>query len=115
LPSPLGFPKEVRLLKRPDFLAVKAGGLGFAEGPLAASWRFRDRPPARIGITVSSQVGNAVTRNRVKRLLREAVRHERAGLPQVDLVIVARASSTQAKLADFRGWIRRAIPRMRRK
>jgi ribonuclease P protein component len=87
-------------------------GKGFAAGPLAASYRFREGP-ARVGLTVSSQVGNAVVRNRVKRLLREAVRHERASLPQVDLVIVARASSVQATLPELRDWIRKAAARMR--
>jgi len=42
-----------------------------------------------------------VTRNRIKRRLREAVRLELAQLPAVDLVIVARASAAQASVADF--------------
>jgi ribonuclease P protein component len=101
------------LLRRPEFLAVKASGQGFAEGPLAASFRPRDGA-VRVGLTVSTKVGKAVIRNRVKRRLREAVRHELATLPAVDLVIVARASSVQAGVPQFRSWLKRAAARMRR-
>jgi len=45
----------------------------------------------RIGITVSSRVGNAVTRNRVKRLVREVFRTRYAGSAAArDLVVIAR-------------------------
>jgi ribonuclease P protein component len=112
-PPRFGFPKSARLLRRSEFLAVKAAGPGFAEGPLAASYRFRPGP-ARVGLTVSTRVGNSVVRSRVKRILREAVRHERAGLPEVDLVLVARSSATKASVPELRAWIRRAIARIRR-
>jgi ribonuclease P protein component len=49
-----------------------------------------DLPYARLGLSVSRRVGNAVVRNRWKRLLREVFRRQRARLPQgVDLVVVA--------------------------
>jgi ribonuclease P protein component len=53
-----------------------------------------------------------VTRNRIKRRLREAVRLELGQLPAVDLVLVARSSATTASVADFRAWIRRAAARI---
>ena len=97
------------------------GGPGFVEGPLAASWRPRAAPEgstgmdalrARVGITVSSKVGGAVVRNRVKRRLREAIRHEIATLPAVDLVLVARASAVRAGVPEFRAFLRAAKDRM---
>jgi ribonuclease P protein component len=107
------FPKQSRLLRRPDFLAVKAEGRAFADGPLAASWRPRAGAP-RVGLTVSTKVGSAVVRNRVKRRLREAVRHELAGLPAVDLVLVARASAQEATVPALRAWLRRTSVRIGR-
>jgi ribonuclease P protein component len=45
----------------------------------------------RLGITVSRKVGNAVTRNRLKRVIREWFRVSRGGLsPAGDLVVIAR-------------------------
>ena len=114
------FPKSARLLRRADYVAIKQRGKSFAEGPLAASFRPRDPAPtgiavagARVGLTVSSKVGGAVTRNRIKRRLREAVRLELADLPPVDLVIVARASASTASVEELRGWLRGAATRMR--
>ncbi len=115
-PSALSFPKSARLLQRPQFLAVKERGRGFVDGPLAASWLARQdtRMPAaaRIGIVVSGKVGNAVLRNRIKRCLREAVRHERSLLPPVDLVLVARSSASRTTVPQFRLWLRKARARM---
>lgn len=108
----LSFPKECRLRRRPDFLAVRDQGSSFAEGPLAASYR-PGGAQLRVGLTVSSKVGGAVVRNRVKRRLREAVRHELAALPPGDLVLVARSSATGTSVASLRGWLRRARARMR--
>lgn len=122
-PPTFGLPKGARLRRRAEFLSVKQQGKGFAEGPLAASFVAREASltragaqtsVARVGLTVSSKVGGAVVRNQVKRRLREAVRHELALLPPVDLVLVARASSVTASVEDFRGWLRRASARMKK-
>ncbi len=116
------FPKSARLSRRAEYVATREGGKGFAEGPLAASFRPRQGGPtrtgiaggsARVGLTVSAKVGGAVTRNRIKRRLREAVRLELQRLPPVDLVLVARASASSATVEDFRGWLRRAAASMR--
>src|SRR5207237_1129299 len=69
------FPKSARLLRRGEFVRLRAGR-GLAEGPLAASWLPRAAETtrggmapavARVGLVVSSKVGGAVLRNRVKR------------------------------------------------
>ncbi len=57
-------------------------------------------PVIRIGFTVSNKIGNAVTRNRIRRRLREAFRlNEERIKPGFDLVIVARHKSAEA---DYR-------------
>ncbi len=64
--------------------------------------------PTRLGIIASKKVGDAVRRNRAKRLIREAFRkHKHAFPPNVDLVVIpfdtaasATASAIEADLVD---------------
>ena len=59
--------------------------------------RKSKRPGNRIGFTVSTKLGHAVVRNRVRRRLREIYRlHEDEFLWGTDLVIVARAAAVNA-------------------
>jgi ribonuclease P protein component len=68
-----------------------------------------ERPgPTRLGIIASKKVGNAVMRNRAKRLIREAFRKNKAAFPPgLDLVVipfdsaaVATAAAVEADLCD---------------
>lgn len=54
-------------------------------------------PHSRFGFVVSGRVGNAVTRNKVKRRLRAAVREWLPAMtPGYDIVIVAYVASAEA-------------------
>jgi len=56
----------------------------------------------RIGFTVSTKLGHAVVRNRVRRRLREAYRlHESEFVPGTELVIVARTRAASADYAEL--------------
>ena len=56
----------------------------------------------RVGITVSSRVGKAVVRNRVRRRLREALRARLDRLATgLDLLVVARPASAGATWAEL--------------
>jgi len=58
----------------------------------------------RIGYTVSSKLGHAVVRNRVRRRLREIYRlHESQFRPGWDLVVVARSRAVDAPYKKLEG------------
>lgn len=92
-----GFPKRIRLRKRREFLAVQRGGQRVSTPHFIVYGRPNGGGATRLGITVSRKAGNAVTRNRVKRLVREAFRRNTARLPTgLDLVLVARQGQPPA-------------------
>ncbi len=57
---------------------------------------------SRYGLCVGKKIGTAVKRNRVKRLIREAIRSLNAVLPRNwDIVVVAREASAEASLTEI--------------
>lgn len=87
------FPKTARLLKRSEFLKLSRSGAKVHSANFVVISSANDRG-TRLGITVSSQVGNSVVRNRIKRRVREFFRCRRGVLPvRIDLLIIARRSA----------------------
>lgn len=92
-----GFPKEERILDRRDFLRAQGRGKKVTTAHLIGVTVPSRVKRRRVGLTVSSKVGNAVERNQVKRWLREIYRHEKDRLPEeIDLVIIAKTGAPRA-------------------
>jgi len=78
-------------LRRRDFLRVsKTGRRQSTRLFLVYGLQREDQGPIRLGITVTRKVGNAVRRNRIKRLVREWFRQRRESVKGLDLVIIAK-------------------------
>ena len=85
------FPKTQRLLKRPDFVKLNRTGKRYHTTHFVVITGKNGLDITRMGVTVGKKVGNAVTRNRTKRLLREFFRLNKPRLPRgCDFVFVAK-------------------------
>lgn len=86
MPKRFGLPKSERLKSRKQIEDLFAGGKSFVVFPLRVTYRlFPAGCPAglQIGVTASKRYyKRAVDRNRIKRLLREAYRLQKATLQQ---------------------------------
>lgn len=83
------FPKSARVRSQADFDRVYQNSEFVADDFLVLKGCRNGTSETRIGLSVSKKVGNAVVRNRWKRLIREAFRRQRSELP-VGLDLVAR-------------------------
>jgi len=89
--------KEMRLRRRPEFVAVQSEGQKLHGKHLLAISRKRSDPKlsGRLGLTVTKKIGNSPVRNRVRRMLREWMRLHGWVPAGWDVVLVAKESSAR--------------------
>jgi ribonuclease P protein component len=109
------FPRSARLKSQADFDRVHQADVFAADQTLVIRAARGKSPATRIGISISRHFGNAVVRNRWKRLTREAFRLSRAELPSgLDLVVRPRRGAT-ADLRAIQDSLRQLVPRLARR
>ena len=110
------FPKAIRLRRSVDYRRVQSRGRRFRT-PHLLILSIRGRAPSsRFGLVVSRKVGNAVTRNRVKRWLREAIRHERGRLQgRWDLAIIPSPRAAGSDYQTLRSELAHALDHIGRR
>lgn len=109
-----GFPKRARLRKRSEFLRLSRAGKKSQTSHFVVLRKTNDKGESRLGITVSTKVGNAVTRNRIKRLVREFFRRHSGDLPSAqDIVIIARKGAGELSLDEAARELREAFTMQR--
>jgi ribonuclease P protein component len=103
-----------RLKRRTDFRAAAAGMRAPSQTFVLQARLRGDARVARVGFTVSKQIGNAVERNRVRRRLREIVRLARACAlrPGHDYVLIGRRAALAAPFAAMRRDLDTALARV---
>lgn len=95
--------RALRLRKRSDFQRVRQQGRSITSRLLILAWIPNEVTTLRVGFVVSKRISKlAVKRNRIKRLLSEAIRPV---LPEVsggwDIVISARQAIVDADLSTL--------------
>ncbi len=103
---------EGRLRKDSEFEAVRRRGRSWGSDLLVLRTLSNGLPYSRLGYLVSKRIGRAVTRNRVRRRMREAVRLTGVA-PGWDLVIIARPGVAQAPYTRIAQTIHELLRRAR--
>lgn len=95
-----GLPPDVRVRRRPEFERAYNTGVRIHGRFMTVFVVPNDSSRSRLGVAASRKVGNAVQRNRVKRVAREIFRRHKvdAGL---DIVIVPRREMLDAPFASL--------------
>ncbi|WP_087973937.1 ribonuclease P protein component [Oceanobacillus rekensis] len=96
--------KEFRIKKNEEFQSTFKHGKSFANRQLVIYYlKKEDQEHFRIGLSVGKKIGNAVTRNRIKRYLRQAFQdlEDRIRYPY-DIVIIARNPTKDMGYEEFK-------------
>ena len=108
-------PKARRLLKRSEFNRVRQVRQQVGDQVLRIGFRERqDGGPSRLGLTVGRRLGNAVARNRIKRVLRNAWRQQPGLFPRgLDLVVIPVSRESARSTTEVTRSLRRLAARIR--
>jgi ribonuclease P protein component len=104
--------RRFRLTRSTDFKRVRRSGKSYAH-PLVVLYALKsDTPGVHVGVSAGLAVGNAVKRNRAKRLLRAAMNellpHTASGS---DLLLIARSSLPESDLQQTRAALSNLLKR----
>lgn len=103
----------MRLTDSPEFERVYRQGNAY-RGKLFSVHAFpNEHGTPRLGLSVSRKVGTAVTRNVVRRRLRDVFGSSIADIPgDLDLVVSARPAASEATFAELRAEFDEALRRL---
>jgi ribonuclease P protein component len=102
------------LKRRQDFVAAARAPSAAMPGLVLQALNRQDKALPRLGFTCSKKIGNAVTRNRAKRRLREAARLVLCETAQngFDYVLIGRMATARRDFADLQKDLASALKRL---
>ena len=83
--------KNFRVKREKDFKAIFKEGTSFANRKFVIYRLENKKKHFRVGLSVSKRLGNAVTRNQIKRRIRHIIQNAKREISEdVDFVVIAR-------------------------
>ncbi|MGD9901478.1 MAG: ribonuclease P protein component [Spirochaetales bacterium] len=94
--------KKYRLQKRKEFGYIFKNGKSFVSKLVILTYLPTKLQSFKVGFSVSKKIGNAVTRNKAKRRLREAFKTYKENVnPKYNYILVARAGIENATYLEI--------------
>lgn len=89
--------KKYRVKKNSEFQEIFRTGKSFANRELVIYYKEKHtQHHFRYGVSVGKKIGNAVTRNKIKRHIREVFKDMQQQIkPNIDMIIIARKPTVQ--------------------
>lgn len=111
---PLGFAPQRRLRRKRDFDAIYGRGRRVASDAMFTMIVLRNPTLGpRLGMAVAAKIaGNAVQRNRIRRVIRESFRLQQLSLPSFDIVVGTRPPVRTATNQQLRESLRQLWPKL---
>lgn len=107
-------PRRFRLRQKDDLVRLREQGRRFRHPLAILLVQANDAETSRFAFMASRRVGNAVARNRAKRLLREAVRaHLEDAKSGWDCFLIARSSTPEAPFPEVKAAVGELLTRAR--
>ena len=98
----LKYSKKNRIIKKKDYANLRRAENQVSGKLFFVNYNFTSSLNSRIGITVTKKMGNAVIRNRLKRIIKEAYRQTQHNLPKgIDMVVFPKYRAIKAKSNDI--------------
>lgn len=102
--------KTKALTENADFRRTYYKGKSVVTPFVVIYYRKNNQNYNRLGITVTKKIGNAVKRNRARRIIKEAYRElEKSLKTGYDFVLVARGKTPFIKMADVKAALNRCF------
>lgn len=98
----MGIPSNIRIKKNTDYQTVFKKGKQISGRGVILYYSKNSAQDTRVGIIVSKKVGNAVVRNRIKRIIREIFRLNWPDIKSgYDIIIITRKSIREKSFHDI--------------
>lgn len=112
----LGFPSQARLIKTDDFSSVFSFRKRISGHFLALHYQYNQLGRPRLGLVVSKKIARlSVSRNYMRRVLREVFRHQQQNFASVDVVVRVQRLFSKADHAQLKQEFLELLDRLNRR